>query len=145
MRQARALKHCQSFKRKALRGQNLVELVLTLPFMLVLIFFIIDSGRAWMTYESAKMAVRDAAYTASIFQNPEVGQKQLDNKILLSGLKGSGEVVQVPNQHAYRASIEVEFTPLFGELAIPTISGPIRLLPATIPISYENVTDVALY
>lgn len=132
-------------KRQALRGQNLVELVLTLPFMLILIFFIIDSGRAWMAYESAKMAVRDAAYTASIFQNPEVGQRQLNVKILSSGLKGSGTVSQVPNQHAYRASIQVEFTPLFGELAIPTISGPIRLLPGAILITYSNVTDVALY
>lgn len=98
-----------------------------------------------MAYESAKMAVRDAAYTASIFQNPEVGQRQLNVKIVSSGLKGSGTVTQVPNQHAYRASIQVEFTPLFGELAIPTISGPIRLLPGAIPISYSNVTDVALY
>ncbi len=145
MTQAGSLKRCRSVKRKALPGQNLVELVLTLPFMLVLIFFIIDSGRAWMAYESAKMAVRDAAYTASIFQNPEVGQQQLNFKIVASGLKGSGQVSQVPNQHAYRASITVQFTPLFGDLAIPTISGPIPLLPVTIPITYSNVTDVALY
>ena len=145
MAQAESLKYAKGFRRKAGRGQNLVELVLTLPFMLILIFFIIDSGRAWMAYESAKMAVRDAAYTASIFQNPEVGQQQLDFKILASGLQGSGTVSQVPNQHAYRASIEVEFRPLFGDLAIPTISGPIRLLPGTIPITYSNVTDVALY
>lgn len=145
MTQTGALKRCRSLKRKALRGQNLVELVLTLPFMLILIFFIIDAGRAWMAYESAKMAVRDAAYTASIFQNPDVGQQQLDFKILVSGLQGSGTVSQVPNQHAYRASIQVEFTPLFGELAIPTISGSIRLLPGTIPITYSNVTDVSLY
>jgi hypothetical protein len=145
MTQVRALKYSGPAKRKACPGQNLVELVLTLPFTLILTFFIIDSGRAWMAYESAKMAVRDAAYTASIFQNPEVGQKQLDLRILASGLKGSGTVSQVPNQHAYRASIEVEFTPLFGEMAIPTLSGPINLLPTTIPIKYENVTDVALY
>ncbi|WP_373532827.1 TadE/TadG family type IV pilus assembly protein [Vampirovibrio sp.] len=126
-------------------GQNLVELALTLPLMLLLVFFTIDAGRAWMTYESAKMAVRSASYTASIYHSASVGQTQLNNKLAASGLKGTGIVKQIPNQHAYQSSVKVTFTPLFAHLSIPTISGPQRVLPADINITYAGVTDVSVY
>ena len=43
----------QRRKRARHRGQNLVELVLTLPFVVIMLFFIIELGRAWMVYEGA--------------------------------------------------------------------------------------------
>lgn len=134
-----------SRKRQAHRGQNLVELVLTLPFVLILIFFIIDVSRAWMAYESAKMAARDAAYTASIYHNASVGQTQLNNRLAATGLKGKGTVTQVPNQHAYQVSVDATFTPLFAQLTIPTLSGPIKILPASFPVTYSAITDVSVY
>lgn len=132
-------------RRASHQGQNLVELVLTLPFVLVLIFFIIDVGRAWMVYEGAKMAARDAAYTAAIYHSASVGQTQMDNRLAAGGWEGSGDVSQVPNQHAYQANVNVTFTPLFAELTIPTLSGPRKILPASFPVTYNAITDVSVY
>lgn len=132
-------------KRRAHRGQNLVELVLTLPFVLLFIFFIIDVGRAWMTIEGAKMAGRDAAYTAAIYHSASVGQTQLNNKLSAVGMQGTGTVRQIPNQHAYEANVNATFTPLFAQLSIPTLTGPVRILPASFPVTYTAITDVSVY
>lgn len=136
----------QRRKRACHRGQNLVELVLTLPFVVIMLFFIIELGRAWMVYEGAKMAARDGAYTASIYHNANTGQTQLDNKLAAAGLTvKSAKVSQVPNQHAYQADVTVTFSPFFGGLSIPTLSGAISILPAQFDISYQSITDVAVY
>jgi len=133
-------------KRACHRGQNLVELVLTLPFVVIMLFFIIELGRAWMAYEGAKMAARDGAYTASIYHNASTGQTQLDNKLAAAGLTvKTAKVSQVPNQHAYQADVTVTFSPFFGSVTIPTLSGPISILPAQFDISYQSITDVAVY
>jgi hypothetical protein len=126
-------------------GQNLVELMFTLPFMLLLVFFVIDLGRAWRTYEGAKTAVRSANYTASIYHSADVGQAYLDHLLSATGVFGSGKVTQLPNQHAYQSSVKVTFKPLFAELSIPTLSGPIPVFPAAFEISYSGVTDVSVY
>ena len=127
-------------------GQNLVELAMTLPFVLVLIFFIIDSGRAWMTYEGAKMAAREGSYVASLYQNATAGQTQLDYKLSLASLKKkSAKVTQVPGKHAYQSDVTVTFDSLFGSFQIPTLSGPIQVFPAHFDISYHAVTDVSVY
>jgi Flp pilus assembly protein TadG len=131
--------------RKAQRGQNLVELVFTLPLMLALVFFTIDVGRAWMTYEGAKMAARSASYAASIYHSASVGRTYLNYKLAASGLTGNGDVTQVASQHAYRSNVTVTFTPLFAHLSIPTLSGPQRIIPASFDISYSGITDVSVY
>ena len=128
------------------RGQNLVELVLTLPFVVVMLFFIIELGRAWMVYEGAKMAARDGAYTASIYHNAKTGQTQLDNKLSAAGLTvKTATVSQVPNQHAYQADVTVTFSPFFGSLSIPTLSGPISIIPSQFDVTYKAITDVSVY
>lgn len=136
----------QPRRRARHRGQNLVELVLTLPFVIIMVFFIIELGRAWMVYEGAKMAARDGAYTASIYHSVSTGQTQLDNKLAAAGLTvKTSKISQVPNQHAYQADVTVSFAPFFGSIAIPTLSGPITILPSQFDISYTAVTDVAIY
>ncbi len=133
-------------RRRAGRGQNLVELALTLPFVIIMIFMIIELGRAWFVYEGAKMAATEGAYTASIYHNASVGQDQQDNKLAAAGLDvKASRVTQVQNQHAYQANVTVTFTPFFGSLAIPTLNGPMRLLPAAFDISYSAVQSVSIY
>lgn len=128
------------------RGQNLVELVLTLPLMILMMFFIIEIGRAWMTYDSAKMAVRDGAYTASIYHNAAAGLTQMTNKLNAAGLDvKSFNVQQINNRHAYEANVTVTFTPFFGGLSIPTISGSVSIIPKSFNLSYSSITDVAIY
>jgi Flp pilus assembly protein TadG len=128
------------------RGQNLVELVLTLPFVILMMFFIIEIGRAWMTYESAKMAARDGAYTASIYHNATTGQTQLNNKLSAAGLSAKvAQVQQIQNEHAYKADVIVTFTPFFGGLSIPTLSGTMPIIPSAFDLSYSSITDVSIY
>jgi len=127
-------------------GQNLVELVLTLPMIFVLIFFIVDLSRAWMTYESAKLAAREGAYVASIYHNPQVGQGQMVFKLNAAGLTAkNAKVTQVPNQHAYQADVTVTYQSVFGDLQIPVPGGSISLIPAEFDVGYKAITDVSIY
>jgi hypothetical protein len=127
-------------------GQNLVELGFTLPFVIIMIFFIIEIGRAWMAYEGAKMAAREGAYVASLYHNVKAGQDQLNYKLSATGLTvKTATVAQVPGQHAYKSDVTVTFQPLFGTLKIATLSGPITILPAQFDLSYKAITDVAVY
>ncbi len=133
-------------RRSATKGQNLVELVLTLPFVLALLFFTIDLGRVWMVYEGAKMAARDAAYTAAIYHSASVGKTQLDNKLAASGLDvKTATVKQVTNQHAYQVDVTVSFKPLFAQLSIPTLAGPQAIIPNGFDVNYAAITDVSVY
>ena len=128
------------------KGQNLVELALTLPYVLIMIFFVIEMGRAWMTFEGAKMAARDGAYTASIYHNTQAGKGQMDYKLAAAGLTAkTSQVKQMPGQHAYQAEVTVSYSPFFSGLSIPTISGPIQIFPAAFDVSYSAVTDVSVY
>jgi len=128
------------------RGQNLVELALTLPMVLIMIFCIVEFARVWMTYESAKTAAREGAYVASIYHNTKAGQDQMNYKLSAAGVTiKSATVSQVPGQHAYESDVTVTFEPLFGSLQIPTLSGPISIIPAKFDLGYKSVTDVAVY
>jgi Flp pilus assembly protein TadG len=128
------------------RGQNLVEMALTFPFILLLILFMVEMGRVWFTYEGAKMAATEGAHAASMYHNPNVGKNLLDQKLAVAGLKvQSATVSQIPNKHAYEADVTVRFTPLYGELSIPTVGGKVSFIPAGFNITYTAVDDVALY
>jgi len=137
--QRRVHRHC-------LPGQNLVELALTLPFVLVMILFIVEMGRVWFAYEGAKMAATEGVHAATLYHNPVVGKDLLDKKLAAAGLEvKTATISQIPNKHAYQADVTIRFTPLFGELAMPTVGGKISFIPAGFDIKYSAVDDVALY
>jgi len=132
--------------RKQDAGQNLVELALTLPMVLVMLFAIVELGRVWMTYESAKTAAREGAYVASIYHNPQAGQDQMNYKLSAAGVTvKSATVAQVPGQHAYESDVTVTFEPFFGNIQIPTLGGPISIFPAQFDMGYKAITDVSVY
>ena len=131
--------------RNSARGQNLIELALTLPFIIILIFFISDLGRAWWTYNAAKMAVNDAVHTAAMKQNASAGQARITQLIGQANLTGSGTVSQIPNQHAYQANITVQFIPVFAGMSIPTPGGSIKIIPNAFPITYSQVSEASVY
>lgn len=146
LRHFRTLFYDRFRRRGRSRGQNLVELALTLPFVLALLFFVIEMGRAWFVYQGAKMAAMEGAHAAAKFHNPQVGQTQLTTRLAASGLQVvSSQVSQIPNNHAYQADVTVSFTPFFGGIAIPSISGPITIIPNGFNISYTAVENVAVY
>lgn len=133
-------------KCKHVSGQNLLELAFTFPMVIVLMFFIVEVGRVWFAYEGAKMAANEGAHAASMYHNPHVGKALLDKKLAATGLKvGSAQVNQIPNQHAYQASVTVQFKPLFGGLSIPSLGGNLTILPSSFNISYSAVDESALY
>jgi Flp pilus assembly protein TadG len=133
-------------RRHAQSGQNLVELALTLPFVLLLVFFLIEVGRIGFVFQSAKLAASEGAHAAALYHNVEVGQLQMNNKLTATGLtSGSASIRQVPNQHAYQASVTVAYTPFFADFGIPTLSGNIKVFPGKFDIAYTAVEDVGLY
>lgn len=120
--------------------------MLTLPFVLVLIFFIIEAGRVNFTLQGAKIAAMSGAHTASLYHNAATGKQELDSKLAATGLTAvTASVAQVPNQHAYQATVTVRYSPFFGGVSIPTLSGRISILPSQFNITYNAVEDVAVY
>lgn len=128
------------------RGQNLVELALTLPFVLAMVFCILDLGQAWTVFEGAKIAASEGAYTAAIYHSSTAGLAQMNHKLTAENLTVIKAVVkQVPKQHSYQADVTVTFKPWFGGLSIPSLSGPLTIIPNTFDISYKSVPSVATY
>jgi hypothetical protein len=133
-------------KRRHSQGQNLVELAITLPFVVLMLFFIIELGRLWFTYEGTKVAAMEGAHAAAIYHSTQVGKTQMDNKIAAAGLKAKTTIVnQVTNQHAYEATVTVNYAPFFGGVSIPTLSGKIPIIPDQFDITYNAVEDMAIY
>ena len=136
----------QPAKRLKHRGQNLVELVFTLPLVLIMIFLTIELGRVWYAYNSAKMAAEKGVYTAAIYHNASSGQVELEGRLAAANLDVvTAQVAQVPNKHAYRADVTVTFTPFLANLVMPTVAGDMRIFPAAFDISYEALNDASVY
>lgn len=132
--------------RHSLKGQNLVELLFTLPFFLLIVLYIIEFGRIWMTYEGAKIAAKTASHAAASFHSTTVGRTYLNEKVIVMGLDASNmSVQQVAGQHAYQTDITVTYQPFYSNLTIPTLSGPVSLFPNALEMTYTDITDVALY
>src|SRR5262245_37453717 len=119
------MRYCpKPIHRRSQKGQNIIELALTLPFVLIMVLFIVETGRVWVAYEGAKMAATEGAHVASLYHNPQVGTDQLNKKLQEAGLEvKQAAVTQIPNQHAYQANVTIRFTPVFGALALPTVGG----------------------
>jgi Flp pilus assembly protein TadG len=128
------------------KGQNLVELLFTLPFFLLIVLYCIEFGRVWMTLEGTKMAVKAATNAAALYHSTIVGQTILSEQIALQGLNATSYTVkQVPNQHAYQADITVQYEPFFSKVKIPTLAGTVSILPTAFDMSYTGVTGVGVY
>lgn len=136
--------------RKSAQGQNLVELVLTLPFLLILVFAVIEMGRVWQVYESAKTAAMDGAYVASVYQDPIMGQQQIQTRLNTANIAYTNVSVQPVNSAqgaiiGYQSNVTVIFIPLMGGISLPTLSGPISIIPNQIPITYRNISYNSVY
>lgn len=70
-----------------IKGQGLVEFALVLPLFLVLLFGIVEFGRAWMTKNIITGAAREAVrrYVVAPYDN-SVAQMRGDNVLLSAGL-----------------------------------------------------------
>jgi Flp pilus assembly protein TadG len=140
----RQRRHTQPFRHQA--GQNLVELALVLPLFLVMLFMIGEFGRAWYTYNAAKMAAMDGSYTAASRHNASAGQTQCSARLAQSNLGGNCTVNALASQFSYQAQVNVTFTPLFGGVSIPTVGGTaISIIPNVINIQYTNEVDGEAY
>ena len=128
-------------------GQNLVELALTLPFIVLLIFFICELSRAWWTYNTAKMAANDAVHTAAMYQSAATGQTRLNTLLSNAGMNvQTATVTQMLGQHAYSVTVTVLYVPAaFAGFAIPTLTGPIKVVPDQFPINYTALQEASVY
>lgn len=67
-------------RRRAPRGQALVEFAVVIPFFLVLLFGIFDVGRAVYAYNSVTNAAREGARLAIVNQDPASVQARATNQ-----------------------------------------------------------------
>lgn len=136
------------------RGQNLVELALTFPILLIVILSIVEVGRAWNTFEGARMAAMDGSYTAAIYQNVGLGKVQIQNRLDSANISvdsGSADprcstpVDVTESNGTYNAKVCVVFKPIFSDLNINIMGNDTTLFPNEIPIVYENVNSSVIY
>ena len=134
-------------QRKFTRGQNLVELAFSLPLIVVLCFFIMELGRVWHTYETAKMAANEGAHTAAIHHNEVTGTTAQTTRLNNANMEvNTSQVIQIANQHAYQSRVVVTFRPAYGAVfAIPTVGGDITIIPDSFPIEYTAIKENAVY
>ncbi|MEB3287326.1 MAG: TadE family protein [Vampirovibrionales bacterium] len=125
-------------------GQNLVEFMLSLPFILIIFLFVVEAGRAWFFYEAVKMAANEGAQTAAVYQSPSIGRTAVIRKLQIAGIPPTGtpQVTQVPNQHAYQVSVTANFVPLFGAAHFPLAGNDLF---TGFPISYTALKQYAVY
>jgi Flp pilus assembly protein TadG len=135
----------QLFYRRRAAGQNLVELMLTLPFMLLLLFLLIEAARMAFIYEGVGIAARQGAQAASAYHSVATGLMHVKQVLAATGLTAkTASIVQVPNQHAYEASVTVTYEPLLN-LNIPIMGSNGKISPGSVDISFTSVPDVAVY
>jgi Flp pilus assembly protein TadG len=129
-----------------IRGQNLAELALTFPILIVLILATVEFGRVWQAFQGAKLAAVDGAHTAAINQNVGAGQAQLTQRLASANLQGNGTVTTPDNGRTYTASVNVTFTPLFPGVQIPVVGGTVlTIIPNSFPITYTSESTFAVY
>ena len=133
-------------KHRASHGQNMMELVLTLGFMVALILTTVEVGRVWMTYNTTQSAALDGVVTASQFHNAATGEARIDNRLSQANIPlVNRTVVAVANETGYQASVTVNFQPMFGGISIPAPGGNITLVPEAFPISFSTTQYTAVY
>jgi Flp pilus assembly protein TadG len=137
MRLVAQRKHC---------GQNLVEFLLVIPFFIILAYACLEFMRGWQTWNGAKMAALDAAYTAAVNHSTVKGSIQLQQRLAEANLNVMfANVASINDDRAYQVSVSVLFTPVFGGLSIPTVAGPISIIPASFPVTYTAVRAPSVY
>lgn len=128
------------------KGQNIIEMALVLPFLLIGILFVVEMGRAWQTYEGAKMAAEDGAYTAATFDSAVRGNGVIQQRLNSANIAGNGAIRPimgfgtVASRIGYKAQVTVNYQPLFGGVALtlPGV-GAVPIIPANFPIQYDSV------
>lgn len=135
------------------QGQNLVELAITFPLLLVTILGVVEVGRAWNTYEGTRLAAMDGAYTAAIYKNRTLGQTQITTRLSSANIPldrtnaacGGAGVQVVETNGEFTVAVCTQFVPIFGDLGINFMGDELTVFPAAIPISYQNVQTPTIY
>lgn len=133
--------------RRPQKGQNLVEFALVLPFLLIGIFFVVEMGRVWQTYEGAKMAAEDGAYTAASRDSAVQGNTVINQRLSAANIVGNGNIRPImgfgtiPTRIGYKAQVNVNYQPLFGGIALtlPVVGINVPIIPANFPIQYDSI------
>jgi Flp pilus assembly protein TadG len=132
-------------RRHRTRGQGLVEFALILPIFLLIIFGILDIGRAVYAYNTVANSARIAARVALVNQDAEAVEKAAVDEAVGLGLHWSPSAPYSNNvtfatcgTEYCLATVTVTWdfqpaTPLIGNLFNPTISST-----SSIPIEVVN-------
>jgi Flp pilus assembly protein TadG len=141
------------FKLGKHQGQNLVELAISFPLLLVTILGVVEVGRAWNTYEGTRLAAMDGAYTAAIYKNKTLGETQITTRLTSANIPldrnnaacgGAGAQV-IETNGEFTVNVCTRFVPIFGDMGINFMGDEITVFPAAIPISYQNVQTPTIY
>ena len=115
---------------KSNKGQSLVEFALVIPVFLLLLFGIVEFGRAWETMNVATSAAREGARVAAV-TGPNVGSAtSAAQRILTAGNINNATIsVSGPDaNHEVQVTVTVNYTPITN--FIPGL-GPIPITRTT--------------
>jgi Flp pilus assembly protein TadG len=130
-------------------GQNLVELTLVLPFAFVLMFATFELGQFWRTVETVKLVATDGVTLAAKHHDMADAIQTMKDRLTQANIPYDANKITVSvnsTTTAYTANVEAEYRPLFSGLNIRLLgSNPVRLIPGTVPIRYQQVKAVSFY
>ena len=139
-------------RRRRDRGQGLVEFSLVFPVLVLLLFGIIDFGRAIYTYSTVGNAARDGVRVAIVNQNPAgtgcapgIAATGVNTTAIAPhdcAVKGAINVADVTATVAYRNLDDTAAcgAPQVGCIAVVTVSAPFRPLTPVISSIVGTIT-----
>jgi Flp pilus assembly protein TadG len=132
---------------RAAKGQNLIELVMTLGFVLVILYTTIEVGRVWMTYSAAKSAALDGALIACQLKDPVVAKQRIETRLKIANLTPKTVKVQQTGAQklGYTTEVVVTYQPLFPGLSLPTPAGNIPVIPGQFDVSIQDTKFFGVY
>ena len=101
----------------ASRGQSLVELALTLPVILVMLFGIIELGRAFLIYSEVSNAAREGARYGMVHPGDDAGIVEAAHS----------KVATVPGDQI-PITVTYDTQPIFGDLVIVTTTHDLAMI-----------------
>lgn len=121
----------------------MVELALTLPFIIILLFSFVEFSRAWQAWHGAKLAADDGCYTAAIMKDVTQGQAVMATRAEQARLTDVDSAITAISNGTltigYECRINVRHFPLWSGFGVNVPGyGRVGLFDDGILISYQG-------
>ena len=133
-------------RRRRRRGAVIIEFALTVPFLFIIIFGVIDFSRAYSQLNATNAALREGARLASVMKDPTLAGSQ---SLVRQKVKGISTVFGYNSLDTSRVTLTLTTVPMVGtEYVVVTVTAhpvPLPVLGKFLGIAPFSVTRSVRY